>query len=554
MMVKAGRTTSLYAHSWEFWRLVAVIFSLSFIFQFILFASIEEFTEFSVCYNLLKTATAEYEVDDTIDPMTRISVSPAPSYVGNVPEFYNDAYINASSEAIQVPDVDLHTQSLPNCTCAQSQDSGGLRKAEEPRALQPLSFALYPYAKFSTYRLSLNTFFVVGLTSAVARAFDTPVYNCQWKQRGKDLVITNAEMIYIKYDENRMPFVPSIVNCTFPTAVGEDGNGGVLKLAVTIKPKRDNPTGTVTADVLYESKGAVRSFNDTLKTLERDGAASLPYKYAFCGPPMHGKIRAEWILGWLTYHYNLYEGLEGKVRFFFYNVGGLHPEGRRLLDPFIQAGVIEVIDALDEWYYPAHYHNQVMFINDCLHRTRYLAQWTLFHDFDEFLYIPPPLTLATLLQQNEDRPWMTFGSMPASWGLCTDRPEPSTNKWPVEKMVWVEKQPECRYAKMSTDPWMCTGPLGRRKYVVNPRKVLASGVHVISLDTEAGGLDLNGSVGRVHHYHGALALMNRLCGTNVSLPISADNSSDISRYVFDDAVARDITKARELLAPLLGEV
>lgn len=285
MMVKAGRTTSLYAHKQEFWRLVAVIFSLSFIFQFNLL-------EFLVCYNIFNTATAEYEVDGTInvmtrisvspspsyvgnvpefyndeyevdgtiDAMTRISVSPAPSYVGNIPEFYNDACINASSQAIQVPDVDLYTQSLPNCTCAQSQDSGGLQEAEEPKALQPLSFALYPYAKLSTYTLSLNPFFLVGLTSAVGRAFDTPVCNCLWKQRGKDVNTTNAEMIYIKYDENPTPSVPSIVNCTFPTAVAEDGNGGVLKLAVNIQS-----TGTVTADVFYESKGAVWSFNDTLE-------------------------------------------------------------------------------------------------------------------------------------------------------------------------------------------------------------------------------------------------------------------------------------------------
>ncbi|OAE35787.1 hypothetical protein AXG93_651s1010 [Marchantia polymorpha subsp. ruderalis] len=211
----------------------------------------EEFTEFLVCYNIFNTATAEYEVDGTIDVMTRISVSPSPSYVGNVPEFYNDEYevdgtIDAMTRIFVSP--------------APSYDSGGLQEADEPKALQPLSFALYPYAKLSTYTLSLNPFFLVGLTSAVGRAFDTPVCNCLWKQRGKDVNTTNAEMIYIKYDENPTPSVPSIVNCTFPTAVAEDGNGGVLKLAVNIQS-----TGTVTADVFYESKGAVWSFNDTLE-------------------------------------------------------------------------------------------------------------------------------------------------------------------------------------------------------------------------------------------------------------------------------------------------
>ena len=63
-------------------------------------------------------------------------------------------------------------------------------------------------------------------------------------------------------------------------------------------------------------------------------------------------------------------------------------------------------------------HN-VLALNDCLYRTRALpARWALFMDFDEFLFVRPPHSLASLLRQNKDAPFLTFGSLWWSINYC----------------------------------------------------------------------------------------------------------------------------------------
>ncbi|KAL2620282.1 hypothetical protein R1flu_000487 [Riccia fluitans] len=472
------------AYTGSFWRLVAVIFTISFISQTIFFATLAQFTQYQICGNELSSSSPYDVVRDYESAAPNFQT--ASSVIENIAQL--EATVNSTVPvATAVPVV--------NCSCSKTGEDAHDRGEQTPEpkaALQPLTFPLYPFVKFNSYRLAPNQFFVVGITSQVARAFDVPVYDCQWRKKPWTKApdyITRAEMIYIRADENRMPYVPSIVNCTFDTPVGADGDGGLLSISLSIRPKKDTPSGLRTMGVHQESKGEFLKFNETVTRFQESGPASLPYKYAFCGPPMHGKIKADWILSWMTYHFRLYGGTEGKVRFLFYNNGGLKDEGRKVLEPFIKAGVVEIIDVFDEWQYPAHYHSQVLFINDCLQRTRYMSQWTLFHDFDEFLYVPPPNSLDSLLKKYEDQPWLTFASLPASYDYCTDRDQVQMGQesWPVEKMLWVQRQPECRYKNNPPDPYVCPGPLGRRKYMVNPRKVLASGVHATALNMVPGG-------------------------------------------------------------------
>ncbi|BBN15384.1 hypothetical protein MPTK1_6g19180 [Marchantia polymorpha subsp. ruderalis] len=556
-MGRNGRMSMPSAHQWEFWRLVFVIFSASFIVQILVLLSVVRFTDFSLCNDPLNSPVAEirYQIEGTFEPSTRDqgSLFPPSSSLHQQPPTY--------SKACSHLDTNFSRDSSPYWTCADEEVTRELSQPDDKstsalgeHSLQPLSIALHPFVKFSTYRLSMNTILVVGLSSAVYRAFDKPVHDCTWHQEGKDLVTTDAKMIYVKWDEGRMPYVPAIVNCTFPTAVGADASGGTLQLSISAKPNRLSLTGTVAANVYEERKGEVEVFNRMVRKLEQGGAAALPYKYAYCGPPMFGRIRPDWILGWLTYHYRLYEGMEGKVRFFFYNVGALADEGTlTVLEPFIKAGVVEIVNVLEIKDYTAHYRGQVLFVNDCLHRTRFIAQWTLFHDFDEFIYVPQPNSLQSLLKQHEDKAWLTFASLPASWKFCTELSRTVETRWPVERMVCVEEQPECRYKQEKPDPWLCTGPLGRRKYVVNPRKVFAAGIHYVTKDSGSGGVDLNGTLARLHHYHGALATFNYLCNGVANFSARADNTSEFSRYIFNDDVATETSKARDVLRRLLGE-
>jgi hypothetical protein len=107
---------------------------------------------------------------------------------------------------------------------------------------------------------------------------------------------------------------------------------------------------------------------------------------------MHGNISGEWVLQWMTYHNYVWEG---QAHFFFYNLGGLSDEDRPLFDEFLGAGALTITDILDPMLtvdYPTWYFHQVLFINDCLHRSRFLAEHVFFFDFDEFLQVGLSIT------------------------------------------------------------------------------------------------------------------------------------------------------------------
>jgi hypothetical protein len=102
---------------------------------------------------------------------------------------------------------------------------------------------------------------------------------------------------------------------------------------------------------------------------------------------MHGAMGADWILQWMTYHHYL---AEGKGHFFFYNMGGLAEEDRVKFQRFFDAGLLSITDILDPNLaadYPTWYYHQVLLINDCLHRSRFMAERVFFFDYDEFLQV-----------------------------------------------------------------------------------------------------------------------------------------------------------------------
>lgn len=81
------------------------------------------------------------------------------------------------------------------------------------------------------------------------------------------------------------------------------------------------------------------------------------YKYVFCGAAISGKVHVEVIKQWLIYHLYVAEG--PKAHFIFYDIGGLTQAGRELLDPFVKAGFVTILDVADQTRYPSWYHGQV---------------------------------------------------------------------------------------------------------------------------------------------------------------------------------------------------
>ena len=74
------------------------------------------------------------------------------------------------------------------------------------------------------------------------------------------------------------------------------------------------------------------------------------------------------------------------------------------------------------------------------------------------------------MARHEDEPWISFGNIYADLHDCRGS-EKGDSEAPLERMLWRSPAPECREKTKSPNPWLCIGPLGRRKYVVNPRKV-----------------------------------------------------------------------------------
>ena len=100
---------------------------------------------------------------------------------------------------------------------------------------------------------------------------------------------------------------------------------------------------------------------------------------------MHTHVKADWVKAWMVYHNYLWNG---DALFFFYNVGGLKDTDRHLFKDFVDAGLLDITDSAHyETVYPSWYYFQLLYINDCLQRARFLADYVFFFDFDEFLQV-----------------------------------------------------------------------------------------------------------------------------------------------------------------------
>ncbi|CAM6099840.1 unnamed protein product [Calypogeia fissa] len=479
---------------------------------------------------------------------------------------------------------------LSSSSSGSSPDSGQSSINSDDTAFKPLSYANYPFVLFSGYRHTLNSFYVLGITSIIVRSYENeqPVYRCEWVPNCKSDIsndkaaeqtsqkdddhqqeglLTEADMLYVRFDENGMVYVPAIVNCTFNQSVGADGEGGLLRLHLSRGPSFWGPhyaVGDVFREMPLEVNEKSKSWLQQDHNAELSVETGLPYKYAFCGPPLYGTTHnREWIPKWLAYHHYLWEG---KEHFYFYVAEPLNTEARQMLEPWIKAGLLTIIEAVGGEAYPSWYRNQLLFINDCIYRTRFTAQWTFFHDLDELLYVPAPNTLAGLLEEHRDKPWMTFGNLPFSLDFCTTtnlnpKQQQQTQKqrelssdddqssqiWQLERLQWRSKHPECRHE--DEDPWMCIAAPGRRKYVVNPRKVFVSGVHRVAMP-ETGGVNFNASIARVHHFHGITNPNRKACSRLVNVTGDSEQPDPLS-HEFDNAMASLVPEVRKFAGPLL---
>jgi hypothetical protein len=179
--------------------------------------------------------------------------------------------VNPSSKSSDVligssgPEAGAVSFKVPECNSVEQN------RVVQQQTFQPTSIPHYAFIKYSTYRHSLKTFLVVGISSKVVLDRDQRkvVHTCEWHPSNgsqpnqvhtdpKDFVVANASHLYIQFDENGMTYVPAVVNCTFDEDVGADGRGGLLVIQVSLTYHRYEKN--VPAIVLDEQKGDVKLF------------------------------------------------------------------------------------------------------------------------------------------------------------------------------------------------------------------------------------------------------------------------------------------------------
>ncbi|KAL3520273.1 hypothetical protein ACH5RR_018422 [Cinchona calisaya] len=369
------------------------------------------------------------------------------------------------------------------------------------RAFNPYGSAAYNFILMSAYRGGPNTFAIMGLASKPLLLFGKPSYQCQWVplgsgdgRTGKEENVQNQEPI-ITYGRKILPdwgygrvYTVVVVNCTFSAPViGGGSGGGKLLLHSTTNGGGDTSYNlTDTIEALTETPQDLKDFNEVYN-------AKPKFDYLYCGSSLYGDLSPQRVREWLAYHIRLFGE---KSHFVIHDAGGVHPGVLEVLRPWMVKGYVTLQDIREQERFDGYYHNQFLVVNDCLHRYRYMAKWMFFFDVDEFLFVPKKSTLKTVMDSLSEYTQFTIEQMPMSNKLClAEDAGTSYRKWGFEKLVYKDVK---------------RGIRRDRKYAVQPRNVLATGVH---MSQNTVGKTTHKTGGRImyFHYHGTIAQRREPC-------------------------------------------
>lgn len=194
-----------------------------------------------------------------------------------------------------------------------------------------------------------------------------------------------------------------VVNCTFPMNPNSDNAGGKLMLyAYYGESQRKYEKFTA----LEEAPGI---YNDS------KFHPPYQYEYLYCGSSLYGNLSAARMREWMAYHAWFFGP---SSHFVFHDTGGVSPEVRAALEPWVRAGRATVQDIRGQAEFDGYYYNQFLVVNDCLHRYRHSANWTFYFDVDEYIYLPAGNTLESVLKEFSDYTQFTIEQNPMSSVLC----------------------------------------------------------------------------------------------------------------------------------------
>ncbi|CAN4087110.1 unnamed protein product [Withania somnifera] len=354
------------------------------------------------------------------------------------------------------------------------------------RSFNPFGSVAYNFILMSSYRGGFDSFAVIGLASKPLHVYGKPSYMCEWipNDNKQSRVNVTGTKILPDWGYGRV-YTVVVVNCTFPLPVS-NANGGKLLIHGTTNGGGDakfNVTDTFVA--LKESEQDYVNFVSTINRPK--------YDFLYCGSSLYGNLSPQRVREWLAFHVRLFGE---KSHFVIHDAGGVHDGVMAVLKPWIEKGYVTLQDIRDQERFDGYYHNQFLIVNDCLHKYRFQAKWMFFFDVDEFIFVPKKSTIKSVVDSLKDYTQFTIEQMPMSNKLCLEEDRgKSYRKWGFEKLVYKDVK---------------RGIRRDRKYAVQPRNVIATGVH---MSQNTVGKTTHKTEGRIKyfHYHGTIAEHREPC-------------------------------------------
>ncbi|RWR72780.1 galactan beta-1,4-galactosyltransferase GALS1 [Cinnamomum micranthum f. kanehirae] len=366
------------------------------------------------------------------------------------------------------------------------------------------------FVQMGAYRGGPFTFAVVGLASKPLHVFGRPWFKCEY-------ISNNSSTKSLKSKSYKMlpdwgygrVYTVVVVNCTFSQKPNSDNAGGKLLLYAYYgeSPKK------------YEKIVALEEEPNSFN--ESKFQPPFQYDYLYCGSSLYGNLSAPRIREWMAYHAFFFGP---SSHFVFHDAGGVSPEVRAVLEPWIRKGRVTLQDIRAQAEFDGYYYNQFLIVNDCLHRYRHAANWTFYFDVDEYIYVPDGNTLESVLQEFSDYTQFTIEQNPMSSKLCVDDPTQNyTKQWGFEKLVFRES----RY-----------GIRRDRKYAIQAKNAYATGVHM-SENVIGKTLHKTETKIRYYHYHNTISVTGEPCQVFVPIPPKGGVTwFEKLPYAYDDKMKR----------------
>ncbi|CAM0944556.1 unnamed protein product [Alopecurus aequalis] len=405
-------------------------------------------------------------------------------------------------------------------------------RPEDPnkRVLRSYGSAAALFVQMGAYRGGPRTFAIVGLASKPAHVFGTPYFKCEWLPNptaadpAPPAVRTKAYKILPDWGYGRV-YTTVVVNCTFPSNPNAGNAGGKLLVHAYYS----------TASRRYERFVALEEAPGSYD--EARFSPPFQYDYLYCGSSLYGDLSASRMREWMAYHAHFFGP---RSHFVFHDAGGISPEVRAVLDPWVRAGRLTVQDIRAQAEFDSYYYNQFLVVNDCLHRYRHAANWTFFFDVDEYLYLPNGQTLDQVLGKLSGYTQFTIDQNPMSTKLCVKDPTNNySREWGFEKFVFRNA---------------VTGVRRDRKYAIQARNAYATGVHM-SQNVYGRSTHKTESLISYYHYHNSINVLGEPCQQFVRRPGRGGKVKfDGVPYVYDDSMKRLAGEIRRFEKDAIGSV